>query len=232
MAATPLSKDKKEIAGMFDSIAPRYDFLNHLLSLNIDRTWRRKLVKCAISNNPACILDLACGTGDVSRALSEKNIKVTGLDISENMLSIARTKKCKGPAITYINGPADDIPFPDNNFDAVTISFGIRNFDKRETCLEEIYRVLSPEGTLAILEFSIPRNRLWKAVYTFYFTRFLPIIGRAVSHQQFAYSYLPQSALEFPKMEDFCNELSSAGFKNVTSRPLSGGIACIYLGIK
>lgn len=228
----PLSKEKKEIAGMFDSIAPHYDFLNHFLSFNADRTWRKKLTRSITASGAKKVLDLACGTGDVSRALAEAGMTVTGMDISEKMLEIARSKKSNGQAITYINAPADSIPSPDGSFDAVTISFGVRNFDQRQKCLEEINRVLLPEGKIGILEFSIPANRIWNALYTFYFKRVLPVIGRAVSGQKFAYTYLPLSAFEFPQREAFCRELSDAGFKEVRYRPLSGGIACLYLGKK
>lgn len=232
MTSAPLSKDKKKIAGMFNEIAPHYDFLNHFLSFNIDRSWRRRLVKKVCAAKSSEVLDLACGTGDVTLSLAKKGIKVTGMDISEKMLDIAKSKKHSVGEIAFINAPADSIPFPDDSFDAVTISFGIRNFDHRPKCIEEIHRIIRPGGIVAILEFTIPQNKLWKSIYTFYFRKFLPAIGKTVSRQQFAYTYLPLSAFEFPQREAFCSELEDGGFKDVSYDSMTGGIACLYIGTK
>lgn len=235
-----LSKDKEKIAQMFDHIASNYDFLNHLLSFNIDKCWRKKLIR-SVSTDIASkrgnikFLDLACGTGDVARGLSSIGIKVTGMDISTQMLAIAKEKsKSNGEYtdIEYIVGSADEIPFTDNHFDGVTISFGIRNFDHRDICIDEIYRVIKPGGTLHILEFSIPKNKIWRSIYCFYFSKILPIIGRIISSEDFAYKYLPLSAMEFPCRETFCNEISSHGFCDVNYKSLTGGVACLYRGVK
>lgn len=231
-ANSPLSKDKKEIARMFDGIAPKYDLLNHLLSLNIDRVWRRKLLDTLHIKTPkGNVLDLACGTGDISRGLEKRGYYVTGMDLSSKMLEIAEEKSTEYH-ISYLQGEADRIPFNDSIFDAVTISFGIRNFDKRAECIDEIYRILKSDGTLAILEFGIPRNKVWKSLYSFYFLKILPAIGRVISKKQYPYSYLPASAVEFPQREAFCAELIAGGFKDVKYKSLTGGVAYIYTGKK
>ena len=160
---------------MFDSIAPVYDRLNHLLSFGIDRSWRRRLVRavssfCALRGGEVKVLDMACGTGDISIALKRKGLEVIGADISENMLALARKK---APEIDFRYGDASELPFADGSFDAVTIAFGIRNFDKRAQCIRELHRVLKDGGMLAIAEFSIPRNRLWRGIYTLYFKNIL-----------------------------------------------------------
>lgn len=219
---------------MFDSIAPVYDRLNHLLSFGIDRSWRRRLVRavssfCALRGGEVKVLDMACGTGDVSIALRRKGLDVVGADISENMLAIARKK---APEIDFRYGDASELPFADGSFDAVTIAFGIRNFDKRAQCIRELHRVLKDGGMLAIAEFSIPRNRLWRGIYTLYFKNILPAIGRLVSKQAYAYSYLPESSFDFPAPEKFRAELSEGGFRAVTARSMTGGVSYLYIGRK
>ena len=219
---------------MFDSIAPVYDRLNHLLSFGIDRSWRRRLVRavssfCALRGGEVKVLDMACGTGDVSIALKRKGLDVVGADISENMLAIARKK---APEIDFRYGDASELPFADGSFDAVTIAFGIRNFDKRAQCIRELHRVLKDGGMLAIAEFSIPRNRLWRGIYTLYFKNILPAIGRLVSKQAYAYSYLPESSFDFPAPEKFRAELSEGGFRAVTARSMTGGVSYLYIGRK
>ena len=219
---------------MFDSIAPVYDRLNHLLSFGIDRSWRRRLVRavssfCALRGGEVKVLDMACGTGDVSIALRRKGLDVVGADISENMLAIARKK---APEIDFRYGDASELPFADGSFDAVTIAFGIRNFDKRAQCIRELHRVLKEGGMLAIAEFSIPRNRLWRGIYTLYFKNILPAVGRLVSKQAYAYSYLPESSFDFPAPEKFRAELSEGGFRAVTARSMTGGVSYLYIGRK
>ncbi len=219
---------------MFDSIAPVYDRLNHLLSFGIDRSWRRRLVRavssfCALRGGEVKVLDMACGTGDVSIALRRKGLDVVGADISENMLALARKK---APEIDFRYGDASELPFADGSFDAVTIAFGIRNFDKRAQCIRELHRVLKDGGMLAIAEFSIPRNRLWRGIYTLYFKNILPAIGRLVSKQAYAYSYLPESSFDFPAPEKFRAELSEGGFRAVTARSMTGGVSYLYIGRK
>ncbi len=229
MSESRLKKDRETISGMFNAIAGKYDFLNHLLSFGIDRWWRRKLVKAVTGSGASEVLDVASGTGDVAIALDRKGIAVIGVDISERMLDIARKK---APHITFLTGDASCLDFPDNSFDAVTIAFGIRNFDKRPDCIRELLRVLKPGGLLAIAEFSIPGNRLWKALYSFYFLRILPVIGRIVSGQKGTYSYLPESSFDFPAPELFCNELAEGGFRDISFRPMTGGISILYKGYK
>ena len=219
---------------MFDSIAPVYDRLNHLLSFGIDRSWRRRLVRavssfCALRGGEVKVLDMACGTGDISIALKRKGLEVIGADISENMLALARKK---APEIDFRYGDASELPFADGSFDAVTIAFGIRNFDKRAQCIRELHRVLKDGGMLAIAEFSIPRNRLWRGIYTLYFKNILPAIGRLVSKQAYAYSYLPESSFDFPAPEKFRAELSEGGFRAVTARSMTGGVSYLYIGRK
>lgn len=234
MPERQLNKSRETISSMFDSIAPVYDRLNHLLSFGIDRSWRRRLVRavssfCALRGGEVKVLDMACGTGDVSIALRRKGLDVVGADISENMLALARKK---APGIDFRYGDASELPFADGSFDAVTIAFGIRNFDKRAQCIRELHRVLKDGGMLAIAEFSIPRNRLWRGIYTLYFKNILPAVGRLVSKQAYAYSYLPESSFDFPAPEKFRAELSEGGFRAVTARSMTGGVSYLYIGRK
>lgn len=225
-----LDKDEKKISGMFDSIASKYDRMNHGMSLGIDRLWRRRFVRRLAKKLPekAAVLDLACGTGDLTKALSEKGCQVTGLDISSEMMAIGR-EKCRylSPKPNFVLGSAEQIPFPDDTFDAVTIAFGLRNFDHRARCLAEIRRVLKPGGQLAVLEFAVPRNRHWNKIYLFYFKNILPLIGRLVGSAD-AYGYLVDSVLAFPRYEALCDEFRRAGFLFPRYKPYTGGIACAY----
>ena len=234
MPERQLNKSRETISSMFDSIAPVYDRLNHLLSFGIDRSWRRRLVRavssfCALRGGEVKVLDMACGTGDVSIALKRRGLDVVGADISENMLALARKK---APGIDFRYGDASELPFADGSFDAVTIAFGIRNFDKRAQCIRELHRVLKDGGMLAIAEFSIPRNRLWRGIYTLYFKNILPAVGRLVSKQACAYSYLPESSFDLPAPEKFRAELSEGRFREVTARSMTGGVASLYIGRK
>ncbi len=225
-----LDKDEKKISGMFDSIASKYDRMNHGMSLGIDRLWRRRFVRRLAKKLPekAAVLDLACGTGDLTKALSEKGYQVTGLDISSEMMAIGR-EKCRylSPKPNFVLGSAEQIPFPDDTFDAVTIAFGLRNFDHRARCLAEIRRVLKPGGQLAVLEFAVPRNRHWNKIYLFYFKNILPLIGRLVGSAD-AYGYLVDSVLAFPRYEALCDEFRRAGFLFPRYKPYTGGIAVGY----
>lgn len=227
MQTERLNKERKVISSMFDSIAPVYDRLNHILSFGIDRQWRKRLVRAVCQPEVHKVLDVACGTGDVSMALRDKGMAVTGVDISERMLAIACSKVA---GVEFMTGDASALPFSDSSFDAVTIAFGIRNFDKRDKCIEELFRVIRPGGILAVLEFSIPDNRLWRMVYTWYFKNILPVIGRVVSKQEYAYSYLPESSFEFPSPELFLKELEAGGFSGLSVRKMTGGVACLYVG--
>ena len=225
-----LDKDEKKISGMFDSIASKYDRMNHGMSLGIDRLWRWRFVRRLAKKLPekAAVLDLACGTGDLTKALSNTGFHVTGLDISSEMMAIGR-EKCRylSPKPNFVLGSAEQIPFPDASFDAVTIAFGLRNFDHRAQCLAEIYRVLKPGGRLAVLEFAVPRNRHWNKIYLFYFKNILPLIGRLVGSAD-AYGYLVDSVLAFPRYEALCDEFRAAGFLFPHYQPYTGGISVGY----
>ncbi len=219
---------------MFDSIARKYDRMNHGMSLGVDRIWRRRFVRRLAKQlaPSATVLDLACGTGDLTKALSNKGFYVTGLDISAEMMAVGR-EKCRylSPKPTFLLGSAEQIPFPDASFDAVTISFGLRNFDHRAQCLSEIRRVLKPGGRLAVLEFAVPKNRLWRALYLFYFKHSMRWVGKMVGSGS-AYGYLVDSVLAFPRYEALCAEFESAGFTGVHYNAYSGGIACAYTAAK
>ena len=232
-----LQKDRASVSSMFNNIASKYDLLNHLLSLGIDKIWRRKLLKFVKANNPKKILDLACGTGDMTIALYKSGFEVIGADIAEKMLEIARVKSIKihngnTPPPVYILASADSIPFPDNSFDSVTITFGIRNFENRKSSLQEIIRVLKNGGYLSILEFALPKNRLWRGLFNFYFLNILPLIGRLISKDMKAYTYLPESVKSFPQYGDLCKEIIEEGFSEVKYTSLTGGVAVLYTARK
>ena len=233
MEEKSLDKDAELISGMFDSIAGKYDRMNHLMSLGIDRLWRRRFVRTLADLPPgARVLDLACGTGDLTRALARKGFAVVGLDISQEMMALGKVK-CAGldPQPQFVRGSAEQIPFPDGSFDAVTIAFGLRNFDHRDRCLAEIRRVLRPGGRLAVLDFAVPRNPLWQAVYLFYFKNAMRLMGRVVGSAG-AYGYLVDSVLAFPRYEVLCAEFTAAGFHDVRYHPYTGGIAVRYCAEK
>lgn len=226
-----LKKDKEVIASMFNRIAQRYDLLNLLLSFGIDTLWRKKLIRFIMESKPQHLLDIACGTGDLTLIFREKGINVTGADISEKMLEVAikkANKNSKNKSPNFILASADNLPFEDNSFDAVTISFGIRNFDNREAALKEIRRVLRVGGSLAILEFATPKNSIWRFVYNLYLKIFVPIAGRILSGDKLAYNYLSESIEAFPKYEAFCSEFEVAGFTGIKYYSLSGGISVLY----
>jgi demethylmenaquinone methyltransferase/2-methoxy-6-polyprenyl-1,4-benzoquinol methylase len=225
------------IAAMFDRISPKYDALNHLLSLNIDKVWRRKTAKTVTKSHPNTLLDLATGTGDLAIALAKCNPQthIIGLDISEKMLDIGKTKIAQRKLENQIElslGNAATVPFEDNHFDAVTVAFGVRNFENLGKGISEIQRVLKPAGEVFILEFSMPERWPVKQLYRFYFKRILPRIGRHLSKEPDAYTYLPESVERFPKPDDFMQLLSEKGLENCTKRTLSFGIATLYTAEK
>lgn len=230
-------KSKKEqVADMFDNISHRYDFLNHFLSLGIDKSWRRKAVKMIASGNPKKILDIATGTGDFAIAsLKLKPNEIIGVDISNGMLDMGREKmKKKGydKVITLTYGDSESMPFETDSFDAITVGFGVRNFENLEKGLGEMLRVLKPNGKAAILEFSKPRKFPIKQSFKFYSKYIIPRLGKSISKDEAAYAYLPESVEAFPEGQAFVDILSKVGFKNITRKEVSGGIATIYLGEK
>jgi demethylmenaquinone methyltransferase/2-methoxy-6-polyprenyl-1,4-benzoquinol methylase len=230
------SGKKEQVAKMFDNISHRYDFLNHFLSLGIDRGWRRKAIGFLKENAPKTILDVATGTGDFAiQALTLNPDKITGIDISEGMLDVGRKKirdRALGNRIELMYGDSEKLPFPENNFDAVTVAFGVRNFENLKQGMREIYRVLKPGGRVVVLEFSKPQKFPFKQVYNFYFTTILPRIGRLVSSDKAAYTYLPESVNAFPDGNDFIGILNEIGFNRTQCRVLTFGISSIYVGTK
>lgn len=227
---------KKQVAEMFDSISGKYDFLNHFLSLGIDIRWRKKAIKYLRADKPKQILDIATGTGDFAiEALKLNPEKIIGLDISEGMLNVGREKMKKrgySEIIDMQSGDSENIHFEDNKFDAVIVAFGVRNFENLEKGLKEMNRVLRPGGKAVILEFSKPTVFPFKQLYNFYFRWILPKIGKLVSKDNAAYTYLPESVNEFPFGNDFLNILTKTGFKNTQCKPLTLGISSIYVGEK
>ncbi len=217
---------------MFDNIAPKYDFLNQLLSMGIHKSWRRKSVNLLKEKQPKTILDIATGTGDFAiEAMKLHPKKVIGVDISEGMLKLGREKIIKLGLQNIIElkaGDSENLPFPDNSFDAITVGFGVRNFENLEKGINDIYRVLNPGGELVVLEFSKPRNFPIKQIYNFYFKYITPTIGRIFSKDNSAYTYLPESVNAFPDGEEFLAVLRKAGFKEEKAISLTFGIASIY----
>lgn len=230
---TAPEKPKEQIRHMFNSIAHRYDFLNHFLSLGIDRLWRKRLVKLVSHAQPRLILDVATGTADLAIALARlKPEKITGIDISEKMLAFGQEKinKLKLDEIIRLKqSDAEKIPFSDQSFDLATVAFGVRNFENLQNGLKEIYRVLRKNGNVAVLEFSMPKHFPVKQIYKLYFRFILPRLGRWISNNSDAYTYLPESVETFPNGEAFAKELEKAGFSQVKTVSLSFGIASIYL---
>lgn len=230
------SSKKAQVAKMFDNISHRYDFLNHFLSLGIDKGWRRKAVKLLEPLKPKNILDVATGTGDFAlQSLQLNPEKIIGVDISEGMLDVGRKKirdKNLDNRVELRSGDSENLPFEENKFDAVTVGFGVRNFENLEQGLREIFRVLRPGGMAVILEFSRPRTFPFRQIYSFYFKFILPKIGRIVSSDKAAYTYLPESVEAFPDGDDFIHILQQVGFKNTQCRSLTFGISSIYIGTK
>jgi demethylmenaquinone methyltransferase/2-methoxy-6-polyprenyl-1,4-benzoquinol methylase len=230
-----LSK-KAQVADMFNNIAARYDFLNHLLSMGIDKGWRRKAIAEVKEVNPNVILDVATGTGDLAIAASKiKPQHIVGVDIAEQMLEVGRKKiKEKGldKVITLQSGDSEALPFVEGAFDAITCAYGVRNFEHLEAGLRDMNRVLRTGGKVAILEFSQPQKFPIKQIYKFYFKNILPLLGKMVSKHSRAYTYLPESVMAFPEGRKFCEILESCGFKDARARPLTFGITTLYTAYK
>lgn len=233
MASILSMEEKQHIGQLFDRIAGTYDGLNHGLSLNIDRCWRRKTV--ALMPPVPHVLDVAIGTADLAIEMIRrgKAEQVTGLDLSDQMIAVGKAKSEKRKInIDFVHGNAQKMPFKDESFDGVTCAFGCRNFSDLDAGLKEMYRVLQPGGQVTILEFSYPTNRIVRAMYDLYFTRILPFIGRVVSRDKTAYTYLNRSVKSFCWGEAFVQHLHDAGFRDEHFIPLSLGIATIYTASK
>jgi demethylmenaquinone methyltransferase/2-methoxy-6-polyprenyl-1,4-benzoquinol methylase len=230
-----LSK-KGQVEKMFNNISKEYDILNRVISFGIDISWRKKIVKILKSKNPSIILDVATGTGDLAIELVKTNAKkIIGLDISKGMLDVGIDKinhKNLNNTIEMVIGDSENLKYEDNFFDAVTVSFGVRNFESLDLGLREIFRVLKPNGSLVILETSNPTKFPFKQFYTVYSKFILPTIGKIFSKDKLAYNYLSESSAEFPYGEKFNNILKKIGFSNVVDFPQTFGVATIYVASK
>lgn len=229
---------KEQVEQMFDNIAPTYDKLNHIMSLNIDRMWRRRVMRIVRRAKAHKIMDVATGTGDLAIAMAKRvdRTQILGVDLSEEMLAVARRKVEKQgleERIMLEKGDAENLSMvATDSIDAVTVAFGVRNFENIELGLSELYRTLKPGGKLVVLEFSMPKNRLIRWVYSQYAHRLLPRIGGMISKDKQAYTYLPDSVEEFPTSERFSDMLRAVGFSRVKARSQSFGIAYIYEATK
>lgn len=236
MAALPSKKSERtkkvQVEEMFNNISSSYDLLNHLLSANIDKVWRRKAINKVKVFQPKSILDIATGTADFAIAASKlEGVKITGIDISAGMLEVGRKKVAKKgltDIIELVKADSEDLPFEDNTFDVAIVGFGVRNFETLKKGLAEVRRVLKPGGVFFILEFSKPKKTPFKQLYSFYFTKILPLVGRLVSKDDNAYTYLPESVNEFPDGERFLTILADVGFVNNHCFPQTFGIASLY----
>ncbi|WP_372775287.1 bifunctional demethylmenaquinone methyltransferase/2-methoxy-6-polyprenyl-1,4-benzoquinol methylase UbiE [Mangrovibacterium sp.] len=227
---------KQQVEQMFDNIAPKYDFLNHFLSLGIDKLWRKKAVRILKGYAPSTVLDVATGTGDFAIATSRISPdKIVGFDLSEQMIKVGaeKVKRLKlDQLISFQKGDSENMPFEPASFDAITVAFGVRNFENLGKGLHEFYRVLKPGGVAIILEFSKPKYFPFKQFYKFYFFHILPRLGGLISKDASAYSYLPESVMAFPDDQEFLRILGQAGFSESRQWRLTFGIATIYLGRK
>ena len=251
--------EKNFVRSMFNNIAPTYDKLNHILSLNIDKIWRKKAVKRIVKNlknseteklktnsqifsfsdsqiqKDSQVLDVACGTADSTIALAKAGVpRVTGVDISEGMLKVGEKKIEELNLNSVISLKVEDcenLSFNDNTFDVAFIAFGIRNFEDKKKGLKELHRVLKPNGLLLILELSVPQNTILLSLYKLYFLHILPFIGKKISGDNKAYTYLPQSVMNFPKPKDFLQTMEECGFKDVRQKALTFGLCRMYEGL-
>lgn len=227
---------KEQVTRMFDTISKEYDGLNRVISFGIDIKWRNKVVDIVAATNPQKVLDIATGTGDLAiNLVKTKASKIIGLDISSGMLEIGRKKvsaKKLDNTIEMVLGDGEKIPFEDNSFDAITVAFGVRNFENLEQGLTEILRVLKPGGTFVVLETSVPTKTPFKQGYNLYTNNIMPLIGRIFSKDKVAYKYLSDSAASFPYGEAFNNILRNIGFIDVQNKPQTLGVASIYIAKK
>ncbi len=228
---------KQQVAEMFDDIAFRYDFMNRFLSAGIDVTWRKKAIEQLRNLRPQYILDVATGTGDVAILTHQmlNPVKITGIDISEGMLEIGRKKIEKlglRNKVELLSGDSEIIHFPDDSFDAITVAFGVRNFQNLEQGLAEMYRVLRPGGKLVVLEFSKPKNLFFKSFYNLYMNYIAPGFGNLFAKNRSAYQYLNDSVQKFPEGQNFLKILEQKGYKSTFYQPLTFGICSVYCGSK
>lgn len=235
----PVDKSSDRIRAMFGQIAGRYDLLNHLLSLGIDRRWRQRTVKLAAPDGQGPVLDVCTGTGDLALAYwraGRGRVRVVGADFCRPMLTIAREKSIRAGAegqLALVEADAVRLPFPGETFQVVCVAFGLRNVSDTDRGLAELVRVCQPGGRVAVLEFSMPQGRLLRALYGWYFHRLLPRIGQAVARNRLeAYNYLPASVGEFPQAEALCRRMEAAGLGRVECHRLTFGVASLYLGVK
>jgi demethylmenaquinone methyltransferase/2-methoxy-6-polyprenyl-1,4-benzoquinol methylase len=230
------SSKKEQVTHMFDAISGNYDGLNRVISFGIDITWRNRVVALLKKKQPQTILDIATGTGDLAIKMIETGAqKIVGLDISKGMLEVGKKKVVAQKlehTIEMMLGDSENLPFADATFDAVTVAFGVRNFENLEVGLSEIYRVLKPSGTFVVLETAVPVKTPFKQGYHFYTKYLLPLIGKLFSRDQFAYTYLSESAAIFPHGKDFNNILLKIGFIGVENKPQTFGVASIYVATK
>ena len=238
MTVTPYSEEgskREQVERMFDAISPKYDLLNRMFSLGIDQGWRRKVVRLVGAEPVQHLLDVATGTADLAIMAAPKAERVTGIDISEGMLSYGRikvTKRQLEKKVTLQQADSTALPFADGTFDAVTVAFGVRNFEDLQRGLLEMFRVLKPNGRLFVLEFSKPQHTPMRQLFRFYFHRIMPLIGRTVSKDSEAYTYLPKSVDAFPEGDAFVRMLKEAGAMEATAQSLTGGIATLYAARK
>ncbi|KAB8155927.1 bifunctional demethylmenaquinone methyltransferase/2-methoxy-6-polyprenyl-1,4-benzoquinol methylase UbiE [Kordia sp. TARA_039_SRF] len=227
---------KEQVTEMFDTISKNYDGLNRIISFGIDVKWRKKVVKLVGDTNPKTVLDIATGTADLAINLAKTSAeRIVGLDISPGMLEVGKQKIKKkelDSKIEMVLGDGEKLPFEDNSFDAITVAFGVRNFENLEQGLQEIYRVLKPKGIFVVLETSVPTKTPYKQFYRLYSGRILPVIGKLFSKDNAAYGYLSESAAAFPFGENFNNILRKIGFINVKDKPQTFGVASIYTATK
>jgi demethylmenaquinone methyltransferase/2-methoxy-6-polyprenyl-1,4-benzoquinol methylase len=256
-----IDKSEQAVSGMFNSLSSDYDRYNHLTSFNSDRRWTRRFADMvaaaampatmndtSVAESFPSVLDVACGTAEISLALYRKGFAVTGLDISEKMIAQGRAKvsaanpvevnanrggaqsaeRCIVPKPELVLGSAERIPFADASFDAVTVAYGVRNFNHPEACLAEMLRVLRPGGHVYVMEFAMPRNPLWRSLYRFYKNTVMTLAGKAIYGSANAFRYLATTVETFPQYDAFCKMLSDVGFSDATFKPLTGGITVIY----
>lgn len=230
------SGKRQQVEEMFDSIAPKYDFLNRVLSMGIDQGWRKKAINSLKEVNPKQVLDVATGTADLAIAALKLNPDhITGIDISNQMLNVGRDKiKAKNISdkITLTQADSANLPFEDNKFDAITVAFGVRNFEFLQQGINQMYRVTRKGGKLAVLEFSNPKSFPFKQIYNFYFKYILPGWGGLISKSKTAYTYLPESVQHFPEGEQFAAYLKNAGYTQIKIQPLTFGICTLYTAVK